>query len=168
VFEELDTLPGPVSAFKWHPSGKYIAVSYPDGVADIDVYKFDPTLDPALEFVFTYETAISGDKFIDWAPCGSHLVIHGQQSPGNGEAYSTEIIKVGDCVKCCVVDSNKVANTQGGQCALGIFGATCCNGITRNVSYENCIQFSQGIYNAYYNELSGPHSLLGNWGVPPY
>jgi len=163
-----------IKDYKWHPSGKYLAVSRNGGNDQgiIEVYRFDPQADQAQRLVKMYEyTPVrisgAGELWIDWSPCGNHLVIFGDKggSPAN---YDLEVIELGNCVKCCVVDSNKVANSSGGQCAIGIFGTTCCNGITRNVGYENCVNFSQGVYNKYCNGLSGPHSLLGNWSIPPY
>ena len=167
---------GLIRDFAWHPTGKYLAVSRSGETGDglVQVYRFDPQAGPALQEppIFEYDgTLVDAQNYIyiDWSPCGNYVVILGEPKTRNGSGnIDFEIIEIGNCVKCCVVDSNKVANSVGGRCSIGFFGASCCNGITRNVGYGNCINFSQGIYNKYCNGLSGTHSLLGNWSIPPY
>jgi len=160
-----------INDYKWHPTGKYLAVEYDDEAGNVvAIFRFNPQGPTYLEELYEYTPTrifLGGAVWIDWSPCGNYLVIYGDKNDSDPFA-DTEIIELGNCVKCCVADHNKIANVNGGMCGIGIFGASCCNGITRNVGYGNCVNFSQGIYNKYCNGLSGPHSLLGNWSIPPY
>ena len=164
-----------VQPCSWHPSGKYLAVPTNNigGVGSVEILQFDPqvgTLTPFYSYTPTRVVPSAStftSLFVDWSPCGDKIVIYGNPAtPGTDP--DLEVVELGACVSCCVVDSNKVANSSGGQCAIGIFGTSCCNGITRNVAYGNCVNFSQGVYNKYCNGLSGSHTLLGNWSIPPY
>ncbi|MFC1842115.1 WD40 repeat domain-containing protein [Candidatus Dependentiae bacterium] len=155
-----------LTSVKWAPSGKDLVVTGTGPTNEVGVFSFSVAgVTGTLESTFVYDTQIAGAKYIDWGECGKYIVIAGENTQ---DVLNVEVLEVGDSVKCCLVDSNKVANATGGLCSIGIMGASCCNCITRNVAYENCVNFTEGVYNVFYKGLAGKHSILGNWSIPPY
>ncbi|MFC1841946.1 hypothetical protein ACFLYA_02660, partial [Candidatus Dependentiae bacterium] len=147
----------------WSPDGKYLCISAGGGDR-LYFASFDPEgtypPDPYLTLEFQFDPAPPTARHIDWSPCGDYIVLAGETG--------VEIIKVADSVKNCLIDGNKVANGTSQLCAIGIFGSSCTNCITRNIGYENCINFSEGVYNVFYNGLAGDQGVQGNWSIPPY
>ncbi|MFC1842114.1 NosD domain-containing protein [Candidatus Dependentiae bacterium] len=133
---------------KWAPDGKSLVVT---GTTLIK-YDFDPSL--SASSVLTYvdyipTPRISGDKWLDWSPCGRFIVMAGDIQ----QLYSTniEVISAGICVMNCVVQNNKVANVSGGLCAIGIMAPGCCNLIDKNLLSGNGVNASEGVFNTFYD-----------------
>jgi len=165
--QDIATLPfTDIVDVRWHPSGKYLAVSR--GIGVVYIYRFNPQSPTILERIdaLTYIPKTgAGAINLAWSPCGTFLAISGGKNPATKDDF--EIIKVGDTVKNCLVDSNKVANCQGGICSVGIFGCSCCNGITRNVAYESHLNFSR-VHDVWCHGAVGIDQLHFNVSIPPY
>jgi len=158
---------GDISDAQWHPTGKYLAIARSSGV--VYVYRFDPNAATILERIdeLTHITRVgTGVINIAWSPCGNFLAILGGKHPATQTDF--EVIEVGDSVKNCLVDSNKVANCTGGICSFGIFGCSCCNGIMRNVAYESCINFSPSVHDVWCKGAVAVNQLHFNVSIPPY
>ena len=175
-----------VLSVKWHPTGKYLMVA-PETGSEVYVYTFNPQQVPdvlteyaTMASAVPGEGLVTGPRFVDWSPCARYSIVAGCRTPKTTDPVTylnIEIFPTGVSVSRCLVDHNKVANcsksyVEGdygeGLCAIGIFGGSACNCITRNIGYENCINFSQSVYNVFYNGLAGPHWPQGNWSIPPY
>jgi len=161
---------------KWHPTGKYFIVSggsdETQDSAFVEFYTFNPqALTDQYELLVAKGAGfnLANATYVDWSPCAKYFIAAGTSSEVSENLnINMQVFEVGYGVTKCLVDHNKVANCSSDLCSIGFFGATGCNCFTRNVGYENCINFSEGIYNVFYNGLAGPHGPQGNWSIPPY
>lgn len=153
---------------KWYSTGKYLAV-LPSNVDALSIFSFNPQNDSVLssEPVLAYNSfAIGSGGIFDWSPCARFLVLVG--NPHIATQIDFEIVELGNTVKNCFIDCNKVANTKSELCSLGIFGCSCCNGIVNNVAYENCVNFSQDILNVWCQGAAAIDQLHFNVSIAPY
>ena len=111
----------------------------------------------------TRTTPVTGNKYLDWSPCGRYIVIH-----GTGTTITTEVIKLGDCVTNCVVENNNIGDCTGGLCGIGMFGASCCNFMAKNVACCCGVNFSQSVFNKSLTGVTESAGSLRNLQVPGY
>ncbi|MFC1841781.1 WD40 repeat domain-containing protein [Candidatus Dependentiae bacterium] len=136
-----------VRSVDWSPDGKYLAVGGEGEEDNIKIYSFDGTnLSPEEDVDFG--SVVSS---VDWSPCGRYIA---------GGAFN-------DLVRCycamdapsrCLIDSNRVCNTSGGdgRHGIGISGSG-DNFYISNVAYENDVNFNEAI-----------HPRLGNTFGPKF
>jgi len=151
-------------AVGWSPNGHYIFTVGLDGGANgvSKLMQFDPTLSPnSLEEIIN----IPGDfTSVDWSPDGKYAIASANPATGSDNS----IFRLSNVCSNNVIDGNQICNTQGGLCSIGIEGASSTNLIIKNTGYENCINFSAGIFNQYKDGLNESPNLLDNISVPPY
>ena len=150
---------------KFSPNGKYFAVLGQNGT--LGIYKADPISgNPTLVGSYSLGYAI-GSGGIDWSPSGRYVTLGGKFE-SDVEAPDFAILEVATVPTKNVIVNNKIANVYGGICQIGIEGASCSNGIMKNIVYKACVPYSKSVLNVWYDGLVGIDQNHINLAVPPY
>jgi len=149
---------------KFAPNGKYFAVLGTNGT--VGIYRLDPNeAEGAVElyrYSLGHEITTGG---IDWSPSGKYISLGGNVL---AEVPDFAILEVANVPTKNVIVNNKIANVSGGICQTGIEGASCCNGIMKNIVYNACVPYGESVLNVWYNGLVGIDQTHVNVAVPPY
>lgn len=161
----------PLLRVKWAPNGKHFAVFGDNG--SVAIFAFNPSSGTILTevYAFTLGFQVSAGG-LDWSPSGRYITLGGTPDTFDGktppEAPDFAILEVANVPTRCVIDRNKIANVTGGLCGIGIEGSSSCNGIMRNISYENDLNFSRFVLNVWYDGLLGIDQFHYNVSIPPH
>jgi len=153
-----------ITKVKWSPNGKYILVTGAEGSDDVEIFSFDDSATGSkIVSKDTEDMLASVANSGDWSPNGRYIITVGSEG-----TWNTAIFEVANVPTKCSIKYNKICNTLGGLCGIGVEGASGNNLIIRNVGYENDINFSRGIFNKFKLGLNGTPTVIENISVPPY
>jgi len=157
-----------VTALRWSTNGKYLLVTRIGSNVRIYEFNFSNTTNMLDKKIELNNGGGISPISCDWSPSGRDFVTVSSVSTATADEKNIFVYEVGNVPQRCVVERNKVCNTTGGLCGIGIEGAGGENCIVKNEGYENNINFSWGIFNHFVDGLNKNPKMLDNISVPPY